>query len=133
MDIELQEKLYEKYPKMFKDFTRTYDKDEILPPGAFGIECGDGWYTLIDTLCERIQNHDNQFPTDVYVEQVKEKYGGLRFYIRGGDDRIHGMISLAESLSYEICERCGSMNNVSQTDGWIKTLCEDCMARNKDD
>jgi hypothetical protein len=69
-----------------------------------------------------------QPPINVKIHQIKEKFGGLRFYYSGGDERIHGMVGFAETLSYKICEHCGSTKNVSQTKkGWITTLCEDCM------
>jgi len=35
---------------------------------------------------------------DVKIAQVKTKFGGLRFYIDGGDDQIYGMIKFAEYL-----------------------------------
>ena len=35
----------------------------------------------------------------VIAIQVKEKYGGLRFYYSGGDDYIHGIVAMAENLS----------------------------------
>ena len=60
----------------------------------------------------------------VVVSQVKEKFGGLRFYIHGGDDVIHGMISMAESMSYRTCEVCGTPGNPNKDGGWITTLCE---------
>ena len=63
----------------------------------------------------------------INVTQIKEKFGGLRFYTNGHDDLVGGMIWLAEHMSYNICEHCGSTKNVSQTKGWITTLCEDCM------
>jgi len=68
---------------------------------------------------------------NVEITQIKEKFGGLRFYYNGGDDVIHGMVSLAENLSYEICELCGSTKNIMQTEGWITTLCEDCRSIKK--
>jgi hypothetical protein len=37
------------------------------------------------------------------------------------------MISIAEQLSGGICEQCGSIDGVSQTKGWITTLCKKCM------
>lgn len=69
----------------------------------------------------------------VEASQIKEKYGGLRFYTNGHDDRIDGMIWLAESMSYSICEECGSTNNVTQTKGWIISLCESCMIKYNED
>jgi hypothetical protein len=62
----------------------------------------------------------------VEATQVKEKLSGLRFYYSGGDDEIRGMVSLAESLSYRICEECGCPGDVSVRGGWYKTLCKDC-------
>jgi hypothetical protein len=58
---------------------------------AFGIECGDGWYTAIDTLCEClsslystwISTGDDSFELDapiVVADQIQEKHAGLRFY-----------------------------------------------------
>lgn len=66
----------------------------------------------------------NRYP-QVIATQVKEKFGGLRFYERGCN-KDYPAISFAESLSYHICEKCGSTKNVGQTDGWIYTRCEEC-------
>lgn len=65
-------------------------------------------------------------PVSVSITQIKEKFGGLRFYYSGGDDTTYGMVSLAESLSYKICEKCGTTINIGQTSGWITTLCKEC-------
>lgn len=54
----------------------------------------------------------------------------LRFYYDGGDEKIDGMVWLAEHMSYYICEDCGSTKNIGQTKGWITTLCEDCSKNN---
>lgn len=56
--------------------------------------------------------------------QVKEKFGGLRFYVSGASDKHHEMISMVESLSYRVCEVCGTMKDVmSYHLGYIRTLC----------
>jgi len=65
------------------------------------------------------------------IDQIKEKFGGLRFYYSGGDDTIDGMVHLAESMSYGTCESCGSTNNVGRTQGWIYTVCGDCREKNE--
>lgn len=59
----------------------------------------------------------------VVASQVKEKFGGLRFYYDGGDDYISGLSSMAESMSYVTCERCGNPGKPND-EGWIQTLCE---------
>lgn len=126
MKKELDEKLVEKYPKIFKD--RYGDMKETAM--CWGIDCDDGWYWLIDQLCQSIQfsiDNDHPAPEQVVAEQVKEKLGGLRFYVPKSSDQISGMIRIAQSMSYSICENCGSTENVTQTKGWIKTLCDKCM------
>jgi len=62
--------------------------------------------------------------TQVTLDQVKEKFGTLRFYYSGGDDYIRGMVSMAESMSGVTCEECGKPG--TQTPGgWIKTVCKE--------
>ncbi|MEK6883375.1 MAG: hypothetical protein AABY22_27350, partial [Nanoarchaeota archaeon] len=41
------------------------------------------------------------------------------------------MIRLAENMSYNICEQCGSTDNVGQTKGWIYTLCGLCASKDE--
>lgn len=60
----------------------------------------------------------------VVAIQVKEKFGGLRFYYMGGDEYIRGLENMAESMSYRTCEVCG-VPGTSTKGGWIRTLCEE--------
>jgi hypothetical protein len=55
--------------------------------------------------------------------QVKEKFGGLRFYVNGATDKHWNYISFAESMSYRTCEECGAPGKL-YTDGWHRTLCD---------
>jgi len=133
MKPELQNKLFELYPSIF----RQKDLPMSQTCMCWGIDTGDGWYNTLDTLCDQIQNHlknnlqKDQDPTVVNVEatQVKEKFGGLRFYYNGGDEFIEGLVWMAEAISYRTCEECGSPGTSNNT-GWIKTLCPPC--RDKD-
>ena len=61
----------------------------------------------------------------VTLDQVKEKFGTLRFYYSGGDDVIDGMVRMAESMTGVTCEECG---NPAETHGpgWIRTICKLC-------
>ena len=148
MKKELQNKLFEKYPKIF----RQKDLPAQQTAMCWGISCGDGWFDLIDELCGEIQNRveninriiKNDFKvqpkTIVPVKreylvceatQVKEKYGGLRFYVYGGDEYIEGLISMAESLSYRICTKCGNKSKPQKDRGWIYTLCNTCKDKNE--
>ena len=131
MKKELQEKLFSEYPKIFVQ----KDLDKTQTAMCWGIACGDGWYTLLDTLCANIQNritnvNRNRSEEDKLVcqaVQVKEKFGGLCFYIYGGDDYIDGLVSLAESMSYHTCSECGDPSEENKTNrGWIYTMCANC-------
>jgi hypothetical protein len=61
----------------------------------------------------------------VTLDQVKEKFGTLRFYYSGGDDYISGMVSLAESMTGVTCESCGNVGE-RRGGGWIHTYCTPC-------
>ena len=55
--------------------------------------------------------------------QIKEKFGGLRFYYDGGDEYISGLVSMAESWAACSCETCGTPGE-RREGGWIRTLCD---------
>lgn len=59
----------------------------------------------------------------VVVEQIKEKFGGLRFYHQGGDEYVDGLVTMAEEWASRTCEVCGSPGRARQG-GWIRTLCD---------
>jgi len=61
----------------------------------------------------------------VTLDQVKEKFGTLRFYYSGGDDYISGMVTLAEAMSGTTCEGCGNPGE-RRGGGWVHTYCEPC-------
>jgi hypothetical protein len=125
MNKENTEKLFTTYPKLFP-------KDKTLQESlmAFGFECGNGWFDLINKLCSDIQTYvDNHLELEFQPEvlQVKEKYGGLRFYITVGDGQIHHMISEAEKASYNTCEVCGTTPAKEIVEsGWISVRCKKC-------
>ena len=140
----LQDKLFQKYPKIFRQKDLSAQETGM----CWGISCGDGWYDLIDDLCGEIQNrvaNVNRIrkldlsaapvtliptKTELFVceaVQVKEKFGELRFYTVGGDDYIDGLITMAESVSARTCTECGHKASVNKPSrGWIYTLCANC-------
>lgn len=103
---------------------------------CWGFDCGDGWFNIIDQLCLNIQEYidwkQNQKErygrgdgcSQVVADQVKEKFGTLRFYTTGGDDTIRGMIHMAESMSAVTCEVCGSPGKF-RGHGWFYTACDE--------
>jgi hypothetical protein len=123
MRQELDEKLCKDYPKIFAN----RNGDMTTTAMCWGFECGDGWYPLIDLLCHEIQWHidkNAKAGTPQFVaSQVKEKFGGLRFYGDGGDNRISDFIWFAESMSTIMCETCGAPGK-RRGRGWIYTACD---------
>lgn len=59
----------------------------------------------------------------IEVHQIKEKFGGLRFYYEGGDDKVYGMVCMAEAWADCTCETCGNLGK-RRGGGWIRTLCD---------
>ena len=132
MNKKLDIYLVAKYPKIFVNRYDNMKKTAM----CWGFEHGDGWFWLLDQLCDSIQNYvdiNNKYRSEevkkipqVIATQVKEKFGTLNFYSQGGDEYTRGMIRLAEDMSANICEFCGSTINVGRTSGWISTVCKDC-------
>ena len=114
---------------LFKHFLSFFNPRESFRVSlvGFGFECGDGWFELIKELCEKLKALQLK---DFKVIQVKEKFGGLRFYyaINGKPERVDEvdrLINEAEGKSCRTCETCGKPGK-SEDDGWITTLCPDC-------
>lgn len=126
MNDQLQQTLYDKYPQLFTNKNKSIMESCM----GWGIECGDGWYDIISSVCWVIAEHENnknyrddQTYYPIKFDQIKEKFGGLRIYYSGGDDYISGTIRMAEEMSYKICEVCGQKGQPNKN-GWISTLCD---------
>jgi hypothetical protein len=86
------------------------------------------WYKKFFSIYKRSRYHylrNNQTPIpQVVAVQIKEKFGTLRFYYIGGDDRITPIVDFYESYTKYICEDCGNTIDVGSTGEWIRNLCE---------
>ena len=83
-----------------------------MTAGHLGIN--EGWFGLIHDLLEELLVTD----WDKDVHQVKEKFGGLRFYVGGASEEIHKIIRKYEELSYKTCEVCGEHGELRKDCGW---------------
>lgn len=114
MNPETQE-LISKYPTLFKENPRC------------GAYVSKGWKTLIEKLCNVLEHHivalPNEERKEMYCVQIKEKFGGLRFYMNRSDDFVEGAIALAETMSYTLCEECGGIGQRRSGD-YIQVLCD---------
>jgi hypothetical protein len=103
-----------RFPNLFKEEPRS------------GFSVGDGWMPLLEILCPILEYQILSLPyeqhKEMYVAQVKEKFGGLRFYMTKATPFMEGAINMAENMSYSICEECGAPGE-RRNSGWIQTLC----------
>lgn len=107
MDSLLIGQLHATYPLIFKE--------------KIAIECDNGWYSLLDKLCKNIMKISPTNPP--YATQVKEKFGGLRFYVQGGQRVADRLVIDAQEKSYSVCEICGKKGKTLMRGIWLKTLC----------
>jgi len=94
---------------------------------------GPGWCVMVHPLLILADKYG------LTVDQVKEKFGGLRFYWSGDVEQkedengnksqdlrkwFDEMVKGAEGLSTHICEECGMPGkNGNHGSNWIRTLC----------
>ena len=122
MRRSLQDALYAAYPALFRQ--------RSLPPTessmARGIECGDGWYGILDGLCDVLMTHGHQARhSPIEATQVKEKFAGLRFSKYGDCDWCEGAIQFASAISCHTCEETGRPGILMTRARRIRTLAED--------
>ena len=125
MRQELEEKLTQKYPNLFRG--RNLSIRENLMP--FGCEHGDGWYKILNNMCRSLQKQldkDKDKGSDEFMfTQIKEKYGTLRVYTNGYNEDISKIIGKATKKSCTTCEDCGDKGR-RRNDGWLYTRCDKC-------
>jgi hypothetical protein len=128
MSPELDEKLCKAYPTVFAQ--------RDLPPQktcmCWGFDCGDGWYKIIDKLSAVLEKINQNLKPDEQIQaiQVKEKFGGLRYYINfypyEYNTELSAAVKHAEEESQKTCEGCGASGTLRCTNGWYKIRCDQC-------
>lgn len=109
----LERKLIDKYPKLFRQASLSIQESCM----AWGIDTGDGWYQILEDLCEELSQISG-----VEFAQIKNKFGLLRIYIDNPTEEANLLIGEAEIKSAHTCESCGFPG---EQDGWI-IRCEKC-------
>lgn len=134
---------------------------------CWGLACGQGWAGIIDALCASIQSPYSascstaedgsdegwsyEFP-QVVADQVKQKFGSLRFYYHLEPDAdflekakrfpkiaqgiyarcnayVDGAVGLAETLSARTCEETGAPGELHKRGGWYVTASPEVAAK----
>ena len=124
MRQDLAEKLVEKYPDALVD----YGGDMRQTCMAWGFECGNGWFKILEELCEKVAN----IPGFKFA-QVKEKFGMLTVYYNGPNEEkdreiVRAAIREAEDKSIKTCESCGEPAKLKSDHGWMLVECKKCEA-----
>ena len=89
---------------------------EMIRKFTYG-RVGKGWHSLLDEIFAAL-------PEEATVIQVKEKFGGLRFYVSVNEsEEALEVIRIAEAKSYRICEVCGKPGECKASNHWLQTLC----------
>ncbi len=122
MHKALEQKLVERWPTWFD--TKGDIGCTAMP---WGFCHGDGWFDILWRLCEDLEPLVAEFEAaggpKFEVMQVKEKFGGLRFYVNcRRNDAIRQRIDAAVQVSFHTCEICGQPGKLREG-GLIKTLC----------
>lgn len=78
--------------------------------GSRHLSIGPGWYSIVVALDRAIAA---LYP-DYEVHQVKEKFGGLRYYCEhSSDPAVQTLVYAAEKLTATTCESCGTTERVT--------------------
>jgi len=153
MDKKLQKKLFTKYPHFFRDRKKSSKASRMHD----GICCGDGWYNLIDQMCNKLLMIRKLSGVDIKYLQIKEKLARLVIYYECSFEKHHEDVSIyeykhdvrqqdqdtiigiirsvvysAEQGSSCICEKCGNTRMKTKIlDGGLFGYCDLCFKKLK--
>jgi len=97
----------------------TNTSDSIQSHRFFCVD--SGWYSLIKELIEKLI----EIGWNKEIVQVKQKFGGLRFYTNELPEGGLDLICHYEKESLKTCEVCGKSASPRTNRGWIETLCDE--------
>lgn len=110
-------------------------ESNLIFKAPLGAYVGDGWAPIVNKLYEDLRAIDPEF----VCQQVKEKFGGLRFYFDvsegASDEAAKEMDRLVDKAKYQCavtCEFCGDPGKLREQ-GWLKTLCDPCAVKYYDE
>lgn len=87
------------------------------------ISRGDSWYQILNDFASQLVDLEPP-EANLHANQVKEIFGGLRFYTRSVLSAISQQrIEEAEARSFTICEACGAPGALQHRGEWYRTRC----------
>ena len=136
--MEKTDERKEKFQKLIEEYKKEREREKKEHPekftpqwpyALFGVECRDGWKPLYQPLIDYVEKYNigKKDEEKMEIHQIKEKFGGLRFYVNFYTDELREMIREAEEKSFTTCEMCGKHIDKPITENyWIYAECEDC-------
>ncbi|MEQ1603133.1 MAG: hypothetical protein ABL885_15360 [Methylophilaceae bacterium] len=125
MTPEKSKLLFDAFPSIYRGRVKLIEESLM----SFGFESDDGWFDLIWTLSQKIEDAakapglNPQCDSWPETTQVKEKFGIVRFHLNNHNEVMNDLISEAQEVSAKTCEICGSPG--SRVVGRrVKTLCD---------
>ncbi len=97
--------------------------DAVLKTICKGAQPREWEIELAQRIMKRKSFDFTPYVHKVTVSQIKEKFGGLRFYYDGGDEYVVGLVDMAEMWANRTCETCGTLGK-QRDGGWVRTLCD---------
>jgi hypothetical protein len=129
MSPENTQKLYDTFPQLYRGRVKSIQESSM----SWGFTCGDGWFDLVWTLSQKIEDaataaglepQSDDWPEAI---QVKQKIGTLRFYLKRSpltiSEEVCTLIRESEIRSSKTCEECGNPGSLLSGRG-IQTLCK---------
>lgn len=102
-------------------------RKHVLPDDPYWCYVPDGWCGIVCKMNEHLE----AIQPDYILHQVKEKFGGLRFYThtpkRANDehDLFWIIVSYYEQFSFRVCDQCGERGSQWIKGGYVRTRCEE--------
>jgi hypothetical protein len=118
--------IFDTCPQLF--YNRENNKYAI----RYEIETPNGWFEPVFNLCKKLEGLISSLPPEVdrkefVADQIKEKFGALRFYMDHSTEEMKIAIALANAICKNTCQDCGNdgatLTNINR---WYRTLCKDC-------
>ena len=109
--------LYSRYHSKKRQLEYALDRlknDDIPDPEEI-----KDWQKHAEKLHAEVQEEIQKMPK---IQQIKEKFGGLRIYCSENSDYVEAVISMAEEIADNTCEECGNKGKLYEL-SWFKTLC----------
>ncbi len=109
---------FEAYLESIGGLNNPYAPEKPVKERHF-FSVNDGWLELLKNCIQECIDAG----WDKNICQVKEKFGGLRFYIGSASPEVHKVISKYEDLSFSTCEVCEEPGEIDYGGRWLITAC----------